>query len=352
MRCTAKQTETRMLDEEKEGVNYKDRSTRSENFFILQLDHLRIRAGRSGVQYCEFQGYINDKKWNCLDSSYMTSLETLKYLLKNQLFKDLEKYDLFNQHILWTYDKSSYTFQHYLLGASSLLCKTTSKLERILFDVYKNQIIMNSYDYGVIIPEPFFFPSHLKQILHKVLLDLRFKSIQYVPESLLYCFGSGIRNAIIVDVSWEGVYIIPVYDLRVLNSSVKATNRGYKILHYSGSRTLDVNDFDSVFYELEKYAAYSASVEEVKGIFFPSEDNEHPLDDEEQSVSKLLMELVQELPIDIRKELQNKILVTNKFLVPHFREILQEEVGSIGTKIFSPLDVWQCTSLYADYFLS
>ncbi|ANZ75408.1 BA75_02354T0 [Komagataella pastoris] len=188
--------------------------------------------------------------------------------------------------------------------------------------------------------------------MQKVLLDLGFKSIQFLPESLLYCFGSGIRNAIIVDVSWEGVYIIPVYDLRILNSSVKATNRGYKNLHYSGSRNLDVYDFDSVFYELEKYASYSASIEEVKEIFFPLEDNEHLLDNEEQSVSKLLVELVQELPIDIRKELRSKILITNKFLVPHFKEILHEEIDFIGTKIFSSLDVWQCTSLYADYFSS
>ncbi|ANZ75459.1 BA75_02353T0 [Komagataella pastoris] len=152
-----KQRETKLLDHERGRVNYRDKSTRSENFFILQLDHLRIRAGRSGIQYCEFQSYINEKRWNGLDSGDKASLETFKYLLKNQLFEDLEKYDLFNQHILWTYDKSSYTCQHYHLGNNLILCKTASKLERILFDVYKNQVVLNSYDYGVIIPEAFFF---------------------------------------------------------------------------------------------------------------------------------------------------------------------------------------------------
>lgn len=293
-------------------------------------------------------------------------------------------------NLLWSYDLIDYDSS-----------KMESLLERIIFDLHYRHLLIEPKKCKVLIVEPLFFPMQLKDTLIKVLLShMHAKSVLFYPEPIMSCISSGSQYGIVIDLSWNQTIITPVYDLRVIYKLAKLTNRAGRLVHQILRKRflelkLDIpQENKQMFNFIERfiirccYCRQSEEEEEekkekkeeqqqfgegdfefeghlipnslryevVEGVLF--KDNYIRSNDIDTAlIHSSTLQLIQQLTIDLRKPLSQRIMFTGGLAqIPGVKQRLLKEIKSTSSsaglsssdsiKGIKTLGPWQGASLY------
>lgn len=273
----------------------------------------------------------------------------------------------FHGKFLWTYDLVDYDF-----------AKLESLLERIIYNIYQNNLLVDAKKCKVLIIEPPFFPIPLKKTLTKVLLfHIHAQSLRFYPEPVLSCVSAGSNNGLVVDVGWSQTTVTPIFDLRMMYTDIKVTKKGSRLFHEMVKEKLDniegcagLSNFDLIeglicdtFYcqmrnsvdtDIKEFQYDSLTIPhrlrfELIEEFMFKEDPSN-LDDDNHGLIPMIIKTLENLPIDLRSELSSKIIITGGLSkIPGLKTRILEE---IETKMELPidsivsLDAWEGASLY------
>lgn len=213
-------------------------------------------------------------------------------------------------------------------------------------------------------------------MLHSVLV----KSIVLYPEPLLQCILANTNNGLIIDLRWLETSIVGAVDLREVSSEVLERRFSGAALHYVFLEELlllkipqldDILISDKSFPFIEEFvinSCYVRSREEIE-----SADTEMYLITDTVSVpnrlryeiiekvyfdgtlQKAVENLVKNCPIDIRKLLQNNIIITGGVSqIPGFKKRLIQELSLVCPKLDTRvcLGSWTGVSLYLSMLLT
>lgn len=276
--------------------------------------------------------------------------------------------DYFQGKFLWVYDLVDYDF-----------AKLESLLERIIYNIYQSNLLVDAKKCKVLIIEPPFFPVPLKKTLTKVLLfHIHAQSLRFYPEPVLSCVSAGSNNGLVIDIGWSQTTVTPIYDLRMIYTDIKVTNRSGRLFHELVKENLDEIDgcagaFDfelieglicDTFYCQSRDAANRHDTAEFQyGSLkisnrlrynlieeFMFEEDSSNLDNDNHPLIPMVIKTLQNSPIDLRKELSTKIIITGGLSkIPGLKtRILEEIEAKMDTSIESivSLDAWEGASLY------
>ncbi|CUS22542.1 LAQU0S06e00408g1_1 [Lachancea quebecensis] len=224
-------------------------------------------------------------------------------------------------------------------------------LVRALQDLFQYSLMMKPSDTEVLLPENVLLPLDLKQLVSRVLLEiLKVSSIMFVPDVLTTCIASGVRNAIVVDIAWEHLVVVPVFDLRILQKQMTVSVKGGKFLHKLAkeARQADlIYQVEEAGLWLKEDLAHLRRRIEKEVIGCESDDT---FDIDESPITQMLREVYQNLPLDVRGTLKQRVIVTGwlsnsrgfrnqlkKALFPHF-------------SLIDTMGPWVGGSLYLEHY--
>lgn len=262
--------------------------------------------------------------------------------------------------VLWNYD---------LVGAS--LDKIEQVLERIIYDIYLTDLLIDPKNCKVLVIEPPFFPVPLKNLISKVLLfHMHAQSVRFFPEPVMTTISSGSHSALVIDMGWNQTTITPVFDLRQLYKYARSTTRAGRWLHEEVRKSLKENGCPYGFEFVERficeamYAGIASGSDEnmytfeghdipmevryelIENVFFPSSTSNE--DDNAQSIAELVSQCLHELGIDLRAALKGQIIITGGIShIPGIKSrLLMELADKCGAGGIKSLGAWEGASLY------
>ncbi|CCH41536.1 Actin-1 [Wickerhamomyces ciferrii] len=331
---------------------------------VLQLGARTIHAGFAGDAVPTIRSVTNAYD---LKDAQVDQNDGLNHASDQRLEVEVNDID-FRGNVLWDNDLVGYDFP-----------QLERLLERIIYDIYQNNLLVDAKKCKVLILEPPFFPIPLKKMLTKVLLfHIHAQSVRFFPEPVLSSISSGSNNALVIDMGWCQSTITAVFDLRILYKESRVTNRAGKNFHAFVRTNLKENGIDSLsfdfvedlicdtFYcnphtileEEEKYSTFT-----YNGISIPNklrynlidqfffENGLKPnVDDENNFLVPLIKGLKKQLPIDLRSTLFTNIIFTGGLTkIPGMKtRILNELQIESESKIeaLEALGPWAGASLY------
>ncbi|ODQ78783.1 hypothetical protein BABINDRAFT_9019 [Babjeviella inositovora NRRL Y-12698] len=348
---------------------------------VLLVGSRFIRAGFAGEAVPEIQSSTSDSTWIPTQNTIYVSgsgnhaLDHRRNIKSTHLTPlHLHSTDLHRRRWLWSYDMlavANSQHQNYFDAISR-------HLERLLYDIYTDELLVDPKSCQVIVVDPVLFPTPLKSILTEALLHrLHAHSVVYLPEPVLSCIAAGTRNALVVDLGWHNFTVTPVYDLRIIHNGLKSTNRAGMRLHYEMVDALGESDFgaieslitevcycDELGSERPSAPEDSETFSTRLGVSIPNHlrhlvlekfmfpETETP-DDEEHSLLDIISEALDTLPIDVRATLSSSIVFTGGLAnIPGLRtRILREMRGRKPGEVaaISGLGPWAGASMYSNY---
>ncbi len=162
-----------------------------------------------------------------------------------------------------------------------------NQLEYIITQIFKTNLLVNAKNRKIIIIENIFLPRFLKRVITNVfLLNVHALSLSFVPMPLITCISSGVENSLIIDIGWQQLNIIPVYDLRVLYKEIKSSDRSGMTLHYNILKKLlkyfkaELKDKSEEFNNIKKQLTFDFIEEFIYSyVYMKSDDSNSELDD-------------------------------------------------------------------------
>ncbi|CDK24461.1 unnamed protein product [Kuraishia capsulata CBS 1993] len=279
--------------------------------------------------------------------------------------------DLQSLQWLWNYDKLRPR-----LGADGSIIHTDqyleeTHLERSLYALFLYELLIDAKSTKVIILEPHFLPEHVKKRYTYVLLNhLHVQSVTSLPSSILTCLGAGVKSGVVIDFGWEYVTVVPVYDLRVIQDLGISSGRSAKGLHYEilssilqgkhlTREILTSMSCHQVFQMVEDIVINRTSSamegphidDLIDRYLFPARNTWKSLDSNEMSVVQLVENMIGLLPFDLKKPLQQNVIITGGLSqVPGLKKKIIEQLGLDYKEVFS-LGSWSGGSIYSDNLL-
>jgi actin-related protein len=224
------------------------------------------------------------------------------------------------------------------------------------------------------------FSDFYIKIISEILINqLLMRAVVVVPSPLMSCIASGSSSAIVVDIGWSFTTIDSVFDNRILNNLSTFTNKAGSMVHYTILSNLVKNGYDIsniTFKNIENALFELESIEKdgektlVCGPYFinskiftdviknvcilMNENNSNNLDANEKPIVQLIVELIEKkLPIDLKKTLSNKIIITGGLAnLLGFKELMMNEIQNLldsknanNTRTLGP---WVGASIYSD----
>jgi len=287
---------------------------------------------------------------------------------KHCLSSDIKEEDhYFENKLLWTYD---------LIGCD--MTRLESLLERIFYDIYQNNLLVDAKKCKVLIIEPPFFPVPLKKVITKVLLfHIHAQSLRFYPEPVLSTVSAGSNSGLVVDLGWNQFTVTPVYDLRMIYKDIKVTYRAGKVLHemvYEKLKNVESlpkeGGFDlverlicEVFYcNTSKTSKVTPEEFQFGDLKIPNriryeiieelmfKENPKGIDNENQLLIPMIKSALEALSIDLRGELSSRIIFTGGVsMIPGIKTRILEElkkVTELPIDAIVSLGSWEGASLY------
>ncbi|KAM3161024.1 Actin-like ATPase domain-containing protein [Lachancea thermotolerans] len=225
-------------------------------------------------------------------------------------------------------------------------------LARSLQNMFQYSLMMKPSDAEVLLLEDVLLPLELKQLVSRVLLEtLKVSSIMFVPDVLTTCIAGGVRNAIVVDIAWENLVIVPVFDLRILQKQMVVSSRGGKFLHQMAGEAKQ----EDLVYQIEEAGLWQKEDfaylrNRIKKEFI-GYGNEEIFDIDELPIVQMLKRVYKDLPLDIRGRLKQRVIVTGWLSTSEgFRKQLEKAICPYFSLITS-MGPWVGGSLYLEHYV-
>lgn len=292
-----------------------DTSLKLDNFVILEVQNRYMKAGFSG----------NSKELCCL----------------NVPDGQVEGMSELDSPCLWECEKQN-----------------AINLERLLRHVFNRELLVDAKQLRVMIVPPSNCSIPLKQFICRVLFNrFNVSSIIFQPAAPLAVLASGSRCGLVIDLGWEELTIIPVYDLREMVPKSGSTIRGAKKLHEKTTAILRGEGNEELsFYQVENLlkqgdlrdSSQTALKRAVEDVLFAASQDGHD-DDNELNVVDLAVKVLNRLDIETRGAVSGNIMFTGvysniKGLKTTIIEQLKARTGT--ARGVETLGYWPGASLY------
>lgn len=329
---------------------------------IIQIGARFIRVGFAGDATPILRTPTN--AYDLSDSQLNNNIE-FKHALPEK--DHIQKQDGLENNYLWTYDLTEF-------NAAKLECL----LERIIYDIYQRNLLVDAKKCKVLVLEPPLFPIPLKKIIAKVFLfHIHAQSLRFYPEPVLSCVSAGSSSGLVIDLGWNQTTVTPIFDLRMMYKDIKVSCKAGRQLHeYVRDKLQEFESWAEVdsFSMTEKlicdtfYCRTKASLRtdakefEFENIIIPNsiryellerfmfEPEDSDLDNENHQLVPMITTTLRNLPIDLRSELSTKIIITGGLSnMPGLKtRILEEVEQSLGHPVeaIDSLGSWEGASLY------
>lgn len=252
-----------------------------------------------------------------------------------------------------------------------------SVLERLVHDLYTNDLLVDPKKCKVLIVEPAMYPLPLKNVLTRVFLfHMHAQSVRFLPESVMTAVSSGSHCALVIDMGWNQTTVMPVFDFRQLYPHYKQTRRAGRWVHLATLQRMKELGLDPSFEFVERFIVetmYCGIDNDASGeytfdgvtlpqelrysalqeVLFPDSQGGNDDDDDARSIAALIHEVIQQINIDLRSALSTKIVITGGVSqIPGVKTRVIHEVNNLvkvsGIRSLGP---WQGTSLYCSVSL-
>ncbi|KAA8905006.1 hypothetical protein TRICI_005334 [Trichomonascus ciferrii] len=231
-------------------------------------------------------------------------------------------------------------------------------LERLLRHMFNQELLVDAKQLRVMILPPTNCSIPLKQFISRVLFN-RFNvtSITFQPAAPLAVLSSGSRCGLVIDLGWEELTVVPVYDLREMIPQSSSTVRGAKAFHGRMAEILrEEGNEDMSFHQVENHinhgdlrdASQTALKTAVEDVLFTTPQDGHE-DDNEMNVVDLVAKVLNRLDIETRGAVSDNIMFTGiysniKGLQSMIIQRLKEKIGT--ARGIKTLGYWAGASLY------
>ncbi|CEP23163.1 unnamed protein product [Cyberlindnera jadinii] len=244
-------------------------------------------------------------------------------------------------------------------------------LERIIHDVYENDLLVDPKRCKVLMLEPVMLPLPLKRALTRVILfHMHAQSIRFLPASVMSVLASGATSGLVIDLGWNVTTVTPVFDLRQLYIYSKQTLRASRRIHNDIRKKLANLGLDTTFEFVEQFLieccycgignhgtgdfTFNNSTipqelryQSIEEILFPDEQDGTD-DDDSQTLCSLVEQVIKEVDIDLRTPLSSNIIIVGGLSnIPGIKTRIIYEINkrtkASGIKSLGP---WQGASLY------
>lgn len=183
-------------------------------------------------------------------------------------------------------------------------------------------------DLGVLVTENVLFSTHERRKVYNIILSyFQFRFLEFVPNPLVYCFGTKSPDAILIDVSRDCIVATPICQYRILDENICISTRSIDDIRIN-------NDDDRV--KLYNY------------IFGTKDEEEYEQND--LSICLMVNHLKRRLPIDIRKTLTENIVI-NGYYSEELFEYSKIVNPSFKVKTLNLDLLCSCIRMYSDHFL-
>lgn len=214
-------------------------------------------------------------------------------------------------------------------------------LWRLFYKCYHDELMVAPSSTKVVIIENVLLPLNCKELLCQVLLKrLLVSSIVFVPDVLMTCFSSGVKDGLVIDVGWEYVAVVPILDLRILDNWSHISNKAGKFLYDNLKEILPPGtDLDILVPQIMacegdkdfQYREISITKEVRNGFLKKTigHFDEDPLeyDDDELPISQVVLKTLKDLPVDVKKRVFPHLMITGLASnIPGFKMKLLKEV--------------------------
>ncbi|QHS72320.1 Arp10p [Saccharomyces paradoxus] len=208
--------------------------------------------------------------------------------------------------------------------------KNREKLKEI-FELYFQMCnISGNREVQVLLLEDIFFSVAEKRIICSILFnELGCAHVSFVPRAIIHCLSCNTRNGIILDIGTTYTTCVPIFDLRPLQRYIKYSKRGKREVE-SSSPPL-VGPYTPIFFD-EKYNSKSCEADEIPVI-------------------NLVKDIVESLPIDLRKPLRENIIIVNieEMYETAIKDLFKQKMAT--SKIQLSKNYWQAGSACAKTLL-
>lgn len=223
-------------------------------------------------------------------------------------------------------------------------------LTKLLKEWCQNHLVANVSKAEILVVENVLLPVNHKQVVSSVLSDsLRAHSVRFLPDVLASCVAAGVRNAIVIDIGWEHLLIVPVFDLRIMDKQMGVSTKSGRYLKDKVEQGPLDDENESFELVLERLWIDEGlkNLRDVIASELIGRKGEGVFDLNEFPIVPLLWKIYRQLPIDIRGILKDRLIVTGLVSQsPGFLTQLEEEVSPTFS-IIDTLGPWAGGSLYS-----
>lgn len=183
-------------------------------------------------------------------------------------------------------------------------------------------------DVGILITESVLHSTRERKKIYDLMLSyIQFRFLEFVPNPLVYCFGTKSADTILIDINRDCIVATPVCQYRILDDNIIVSTRSIDDIKIE-------KDDDKV--KLYNY------------IFGTTDEEEYEQND--LSICLMINHFKKRLPIDIRRTLTENIVI-NGYYSEEMLEHSQIVNPSFKIRMVN-LDLFgSCIRMYANHFL-
>ncbi|CAC5402907.1 ACTR10 [Mytilus coruscus] len=212
-------------------------------------------------------------------------------------------------------------------------------LKNFLFHLFFRSLLVNAKDRRLVVCESILCPSQVRETLAKVLfIHFEVSSVMFGAGHLLSMLTLGTNTGLVIDLGYSETVVVPVYEgipvikaLQAIPVAGKAVHRKIEdLLKETAKITEDGQDKpisevpDCLTEEL---------LEDIKEIREHSCEVLFEQDNEEVSVSTLILDAIVQCPIDMRKALsENIVIIGGTSMLAGFHHRLRAELYDLLKK--------------------
>jgi actin-related protein 10 len=250
--------------------------------------------------------------------------------------------------------------------------KNRTSLLKAFTSLFYDKLLVSPRTHKVIVVEESLWSVEVKRtVAHLLLSELHVAGLIFLPSAVCCAVGSQRRDALVVSIGWFETTVVPVYDLRELQSTSGVTTgivederrseetdpesygatRGLQLSDSSipgKSKTLSEGELEQLklsVYETTSTNLLSSRLERL------IEDHDHP-DDNERSIPLLINTVLSRLDLTCRQSCQLSIIITGPFgSIPHLSNKILERVQKkwSNARLVATSGAWAGASVHSSF---
>ncbi|SCV00340.1 LAME_0G09054g1_1 [Lachancea meyersii CBS 8951] len=228
-----------------------------------------------------------------------------------------------------------------------------------LFRVWlQNPLMVDCSKTEILVVENLLLPMAKKMLIYRVFTqNLGIAKVTFVPDALMSLVASGLRNGLIVDVGWEHLMVIPVFDLRIIDHGLQISTKGGSWLADQISTVLSTGAESTSEKVIERLLCQAVELTDkdilLRNVIdqeFVGEKAADNFDLDDFPIIPLIMRAYDSLAVDVRESLKKQVVFSGlAFWTPALRthcELLLPEF-----RVVESLGPWTGGSLYFEQLI-